>query len=75
MTAPLTAISAAVVGVIASLALFFGEQVFFAGGQWQRASIGIGLVAAVALLRYKVGTIKLILACAVAGLVLSYWHG
>jgi chromate transporter len=75
MTAPLTAISAAVVGVIASLALFFGRQVFFAGGQWQPVATGIGLVAAIALLRYRVGTIKLIAACALAGLVISYWHG
>jgi chromate transporter len=75
MTAPLTAISAAVVGVIASLALFFGRHVFFAGGQLQPISIGIGVVAAIALLRFKIGTIKLIGACALAGLVLSYWHG
>jgi chromate transporter len=75
MTAPLTAISAAVVGVIASLALFFGRQVFFAGGHLQPVEAGIGLIAAVALLRYRVGTIKLIGACALAGLVLSYWHG
>jgi chromate transporter len=75
MTAPLTAISAAVVGVIGSLALFFGRQVFFAGGQLQPAAIGIGVVAAVALLRYQVGTIKLIAACALAGLVLSYRYG
>jgi chromate transporter len=75
MTAPLTAISAAVVGVIASLALFFGRHVFFAGGQLQPISISIGVVAAIALLRFKIGTIKLIGACALAGLVLSYWHG
>lgn len=74
LTAPLTAISAAVVGVIASLAVFFGQHVFFAGGQLQAAAIGIGVLASVALLRYQVGTIKLIAACALAGLVLSYWH-
>lgn len=75
LTAPLTAISAAVVGVIASLALFFGRQVFFAGGQLQPAAILICAAACVALFRYRVGTIKLIIACAVAGLVLSYRHG
>jgi chromate transporter len=75
MTAPLTAISAAVVGVVASLALFFGQHVFIVGGQPQPAAIAIGAVAAVALLRYQVGTIKLIVACAAAGLVLSYWYG
>jgi chromate transporter len=75
LTAPLTAISAAVVGVIASLALFFGRHVFFSADRVQPAAILIGAVAAIALLKYKVGTIKLIFACAVAGLVLSYWHG
>jgi chromate transporter len=75
LTAPLTAISAAVVGVIASLAVFFGAHVFFdtAGPRW--GTIAIGAAAAVALLRYRTGTIKTILACAVAGLLLSYWHG
>jgi hypothetical protein len=38
MTAPLTAISAAVVGVIASLAVFFGP-VFFAGGSCRQAIV------------------------------------
>jgi chromate transporter len=75
LTAPLTAISAAVVGVIASLAVFFGSHVFFSGGRVQPAAIAIGIAAAVALLRYRVGTIKLIAACAAAGLMLSYWHG
>jgi chromate transporter len=74
MTAPLTAISAAVVGVIASLAVFFGGQVFLAGGQPHWQAIAIGLAASVALLRFRVGTIPLILACALAGLVLSYWN-
>ncbi|SFC84137.1 chromate efflux transporter [Massilia yuzhufengensis] len=74
LTAPLTAISAAVVGVVASLAAFFGQHVFFAGGQLQPAAIAIGLAASVALLRYRVGPISLIAACALAGLVLSYWH-
>ena len=75
LTAPLTAISAAVVGVIASLALYFGREVFFAGGALQPAALVIGALAAVALLRYRVGTIKLLAACALAGLVLSYWYG
>jgi len=74
LTAPLTAISAAVVGVVASLAVFFGQHVFFAGGQLQPGAIAIGAAASVALLRYKVGPVRLIAACALAGLVLSYWH-
>jgi chromate transporter len=75
LTAPLTAISAAVVGVIASLAVFFGAHVFFHAGAPRWGAIAIGTAAAVALLRYRTGTIKTILACAVAGLLLSYWHG
>lgn len=77
LTAPLTAISAAVVGVIVSLAVFFGEHVFRVAqmpGGWDISAILISLAAAVALFRYKVGTIKLIGACAVAGLVVSYLH-
>ncbi|MDO8439216.1 MAG: chromate efflux transporter [Telluria sp.] len=75
MTAPLTAISAAVVGVIVSLAVFFGKHVFLAGPQPDWAAVAICAAACVALFRYQAGTIKLIAACALAGLVLSYWHG
>ncbi|NHZ32423.1 chromate efflux transporter [Massilia rubra] len=75
MTAPLTAISAAVVGVIVSLALFFGQHVFVRAGQVDIAAIAISAGACVALFRFKAGTIKLLAACAVAGLVLSYRHG
>jgi chromate transporter len=75
MTAPLTAISAAVVGVVVSLALFFGEHVFVVAGGLDWAAIVIGAAACLALFRYRVGTIGLILACAIAGLVLSYRHG
>jgi chromate transporter len=75
LTAPLTAISAAVVGVVISLGLFFAWHVFGLAAppaRWDWTAIAIGTVAAIALLRYKAGTIKLILACAAAGLVLSY---
>jgi len=75
MTAPLTAISAAVVGVIASLAVFFGGQVFLGGGGVRWPAVAIGAAAAVALLRFGAGTIRTIAACAFAGLMLSYWHG
>ncbi|GAB3459554.1 hypothetical protein GCM10027321_17570 [Massilia terrae] len=50
-------------------------QVFFAGGQWQPAAMLICAAACVALFRYRVDTVRLVLACAVAGLVLSYRHG
>jgi len=69
-TAPLTAITAAVVGVILNLALFFGYHVLwpkgFAGGfEWLSALIALG--AAVALFRYKANVIHVIAACAVIG--------
>ncbi len=75
LTAPLTAISAAVVGVIVSLAVFFAEQVFHLLQplrDWDWIALAICVAAAIALLRFKVGTIKLILACALVGLVVSY---
>jgi chromate transporter len=72
MTAPLTAISAAVVGVIASLALFFGMHVFYPAGRWEWPAMAIAGAAAVALMQYKQGTIRVLLACAIAGIVLSY---
>jgi chromate transporter len=75
LTAPLTAISAAVVGVIVSLALFFANHVFRLArppAEWDLAAIAIAGLAAVALLRFKAGTIKVIGACALAGLVVSY---
>jgi chromate transporter len=72
MTAPLTAISAAVVGVIASLALFFGLHVFYPAGSWEWPAVAIAAGAALALMRFKQGTIRVLLACAIAGIVLSY---
>ena len=75
LTAPLTAISAAVVGVIISLALFFAEHVFhwtLPVREWNWLALAISIAAAIALLRYKIGTIKLILICALLGLVVSY---
>ncbi|HYC42257.1 MAG TPA: chromate efflux transporter [Noviherbaspirillum sp.] len=74
LTAPLTAISAAVVGVIVSLAVFFAEHVFRLdrpAGEWDWLSMAVAAAAAVALLRFKVGTITLIGACALIGLVVS----
>ena len=75
LTAPLTAISAAVVGVIMSLALFFAIHVFHWAeplAQWDKTAMLIAVAASVALLRFKMGTIRLIAACAAAGLVVSY---
>jgi chromate transporter len=72
-TAPLTAITAAVVGVILNLALFFGYHVLWPqglGGHFDVASAAIALAASIALFRFKRGVMEVIGACAVAGLVL-----
>jgi chromate transporter len=71
-TAPLAAITAAVVGVILNLALFFAGHVLwprgFAGGvDWIAALIGAAALAA--LLRWKLGVIPVITGCAALGLV------
>ena len=77
-TAPLTAITAAVVGVILNLALFFCAHVLWphgitggvlAGFDGFAALLAAG--AAVALFRFKVGVIPVIGACAVLGGLLS----
>ncbi|MBK7953897.1 MAG: chromate efflux transporter [Candidatus Accumulibacter sp.] len=70
-TAPLTAITAAIVGVIANLAVFFGYPVLwpkgFSGGLDFVATV-IALGAAVALFRFKANVIHVIAACAGLGL-------
>ena len=73
-TAPLTAITAAVVGVIVNLAVFFAWHVLWPAGlsgrfEWPSAVIGVA--AAVALFRFKVGVIPVVVACGLAGLALT----
>jgi chromate transporter len=71
-TAPLTAITAAVVGVILNLALFFARHVLWPqgwAGRFDIVSAAIVVVAATALFRYKVGVIPLLGACALVGLL------
>jgi chromate transporter len=70
-TAPLTGITAAVVGVIVNLAVFFAYHVLWPQGfghapDWPSAAIG--LAAAVALFRFKTGVIPVVLGAGVAGL-------
>ena len=74
-TAPLTGITAAVVGVIVNLAVFFAYHVLWPQGlagrfEWACALIGIG--AAAALFRFKVGVIPVVLASGLAGLALTF---
>ena len=83
-TAPLTGITAAIVGVILNLAMFFAYHVLwprgfaqpftlptlFSGFEWISALIGIA--AFIALWRFKIGVIPVIGACALVGLVLAF---
>jgi len=73
-TAPLSAITAAVVGVILNLALFFAYHVLWPsgfGGHFDVVSALIAAVAVVALFRFKVGVLQLLGACAAAGLAVT----
>ena len=74
LTAPLTAITAAVVGVILNLALFFGYHVLWPqgfSGSFDPVSAVIALGAAIALFRFQRHVIHVIAACAVLGLILK----
>jgi chromate transporter len=73
-TAPLTAITAAVVGVVLNLALFFGYHLLwpegFAGALDVRSAL-IAIAAAVALFKYKRGVMEVITLCALVGLAIK----
>ena len=74
-TAPLTGITAAVVGVILNLAAFFAYHVFWPqgfAGRFDAIAALIGLSALLALLRYKVGVIQVITACGAAGFLFTF---
>lgn len=76
-TAPLTAITAAVVGVILNLALFFGYHVLWPAGfagHFDAVSALIALGATIALFRFKRNVIQVIVACALVGLMVR-WLG
>jgi len=76
-TSPLTGITAAVVGVIVNLAGFFAWHVFWPGcwrphgwlGGIDPLALAIAAAATIALFRYKIGVIPVILACGAAGLL------
>lgn len=82
-TAPLTGITAAVVGVILNLAVFFAYHVLWPaakpgdpfGGSFEWPAAVIGAAAFLALIRFRVGVIPVIAACAVAGLAVHLLPG
>jgi chromate transporter len=79
-TAPLTAITAAVVGVILNLAVFFAWHTFWPqateaapfAGSFEWVPVLIALAAVVALWKYKADIMKVIGVCAALGLALSF---
>jgi chromate transporter len=74
-TAPLTGITAAVVGVIVNLAVFFAYHVLWPrgfDGPFDWASVVIGAAAFVAMFRYKVGIMSIVGASALAGLAITF---
>ena len=77
LTAPLAAVTAAVVGVIANLALFFIAAIAYPAGftgifytKPDVVALTLAVLAALALWRFKWGVIPVIAASAVAGLLL-----
>jgi chromate transporter len=73
-TAPLAAISAAVVGVIVDLALFFAGHVFWPrgpGGALDVAAVVLAAAAFFALWRLRWGVVPVLLACGTAGVALQ----
>jgi chromate transporter len=81
-TAPLTAITAAVVGVIMNLAVFFAWHTFWPkatdtapfAGPFEWLPVVVAAVAFIALWKYKADVMKVIGACALLGLMLSFVH-
>lgn len=74
-TAPLTAITAAVVGVILNLAVFFGYHVLWPDGLPGAFDWGAALIvaaAAIALFVFKRGVIQVIFVCAFVGLAIKW---
>ena len=75
LTAPLTAITAAIVGVIVALALFFAQLVFWPNGfllnsmQIDWLALLAATLGFTALFKFKLGTVKLIAAFALLGLL------
>jgi chromate transporter len=73
-TAPLSSITAAVVGVILNLAMFFAYHVLWPqgfGGRFDVVSAAIAVGALLALFRFKLGVLPLLGACAAIGLVVT----
>ena len=71
-TAPLTAITAAVVGVIVNLAAFFAWHVLWPASGFDLIAAAIALGVTLALFRFKMNVIHIIAASALIGLALRF---
>lgn len=74
VTAPLTGITAAVVGVIVNLAVFFAYHVLWPNGwegrlEW--ASAAIGILACIALFAWKWSVVRVVIVSAVCGFAIT----
>jgi chromate transporter len=75
LSAPLTGITAAVVGVILSLALFFAQHVFFPDASYNSldiTAVGRATLSLWLLVKKNLSIIKLVALCAAFGLVRYY---
>ena len=80
LTAPLTAITAAVVGVIVNLALFFAWHVLWPeasthapfDGRFEWFALLMSIAAFIALWRFRIGVIPVIGICAATGLAVQF---
>jgi chromate transporter len=71
----LAAITAAVVGVIANLSVWFAGHVIFPGGTIDLFALGVGLIALLGLTRWKWGVIPVVLGSGALGLVYRWLSG
>jgi chromate transporter len=70
----LAAVTAAVVGVVLNLAVWFGVQTFRPAAGWDGFAVAVGCAAFVALQRYKVSVVGTVIASGAMGLVWMLVH-
>ncbi len=74
LAAPFAGVTAAVVGVIVNLAVFFAIHAVFpegVGGGLDLFAVFVGMAAAVAVFKYEVGVVRLLLGAAAVGWIAS----
>ena len=69
LTAALTGVTSAVVGVVLNLAVFFGQEVFLTRGRFDWLAAALSAGAFVLLTRFKTGIIAIVSGCGAVGLL------